>query len=79
MVLVDDDASLRRALSRAIRLAGFEVDAFDSAEALLAQGLPDSNACLVLDIDLPGMKGTELQRRLVDSSESPLANVILRR
>jgi FixJ family two-component response regulator len=69
VALVDDDASLRRALSRAMRLAGFEVDAFDSAEALLAHGLPVSTACLVLDIDLPGMKGTELHRRLIDAGQ----------
>lgn len=67
MLLVDDDASLRRALARAIRLAGFEVETFASAEALLARGIPGDRACLVLDIDLPGMKGTELRRTLVDS------------
>ena len=64
VLLVDDDRSLRRALERAIRVGGFEVEAFGSAEAMLAQGLPDADFCLVLDVDLPGIDGVELKRRL---------------
>ena len=60
VTLVDDDESLRRALARAIRLAGFEVDAFESAEALLSSGVPHERSCLVLDVDLPGIDGIEL-------------------
>ena len=65
MLLVDDDASLRRALARTIRHAGFEVEAFASVEALLAHGVPECGACLVLDVDLPGIGGIELKRTLV--------------
>lgn len=64
MLLVDDDASMRRALVRAIGLAGFEVEAFASAETLLARGVRPDDACLVLDIDLPGMDGIECKRTL---------------
>jgi FixJ family two-component response regulator len=64
VLLVDDDESLRRALARAIRLAGFNVEAFSSAEALLARGICERDACLVLDIDLPGMDGLACQRAL---------------
>ena len=67
VLLVDDDDSLRRALARTIRMAGFEVEAFASAEALLARGVPARNACLVLDVDLPGIGGIELKRTLVDA------------
>lgn len=67
MLLVDDDASLRRALARAIRLAGFEVDAFQSVETLLAHGVPERAACLVLDVDLPGIGGIEFKRALADA------------
>ena len=67
MLLVDDDDSLRRALARTIRLAGFEVEAFPSVEALLARGVPERDACLVLDLDLPGIGGIELKRTLVNS------------
>jgi FixJ family two-component response regulator len=64
VLLVDDDDSLRRALARAIRLAGFEVDAYRSVEALLACGVPECDACLVLDADLPGIGGVEFKRTL---------------
>ena len=64
MLLVDDDASMRRALVRTIGLAGFEVEAFASAETLLARGVRPDDACLVLDIDLPGMDGIECKRTL---------------
>jgi FixJ family two-component response regulator len=65
VLIVDDDDSLRRALARAIRLAGFEVDACRSVEALLAGGVPERDACLVLDVDLPGIGGTEFKQTLV--------------
>ena len=64
MLLVDDDSSLRRALARAIRLAGFDVEAFQSVEGLLARGVPERDACLVLDVDLPGIGGIEFKRTL---------------
>lgn len=64
MLVVDDDDSLRRALARSIRLAGFEVEAFRSVEALIAHGIPETDACLVLDVDLPGIGGSELKRSL---------------
>lgn len=67
VLLVDDDDSLRRALARMLRLAGFEVEAFKSVEALAARGLPEHDACLVLDVDLPGIGGIEFRRRLADS------------
>jgi FixJ family two-component response regulator len=55
---------MRRALARTIGLAGFEVEAFASAETLLARGILPSDACLVLDIDLPGIDGIECKRTL---------------
>jgi FixJ family two-component response regulator len=67
VLIVDDDDSLRRALARTIRLAGFEVEAFGSVEALLAHGVPECDACLVLDVDLPGIGGIELKRTLAEA------------
>jgi FixJ family two-component response regulator len=64
VLLVDDDESLRRALARTIRRGGFEVEAFASAEALMAHGVPERGACLVLDVDLPGIGGIDLKRSL---------------
>jgi FixJ family two-component response regulator len=65
VLLVDDDESLRRALARTIKMAGFEVEAFASVEALLARGVPERDACLVLDVDLPGISCIELKRTLI--------------
>lgn len=67
MLIVDDDDSLRRALARTIRLAGFEVEAFQSVESLLAHGVPEGDACLVIDVDLPGIGGIEFRRALADA------------
>jgi len=69
VLLVDDDESLRRALARAIRLAGFDVETFASAEGFLARGIRDCDACLVLDVDLPGIDGLECKRRLEASGQ----------
>ena len=59
--VVDDDQSMSRMLSRVLTSAGFTVKSFTSAEELLdSRGFTDS-ACLILDMNLPGMSGDELQ------------------
>lgn len=67
MLLVDDDDSLRRALVRKIRLAGYRVDGYASAEALLAEGVPEHAACLVLDVNMPGIGGIAFKRALIEA------------
>jgi FixJ family two-component response regulator len=67
VVLVDDDASVLRALSRLIRVAGFRVLAYDRPSAVLADTIPRTNACLLVDINLPEMTGTELCSALAAS------------
>lgn len=64
--IVDDDRSLRRSLSRIVRLAGFEPRDFASAEEFLAARpyVTPSPSCLVLDLRMPGIGGLELQREL---------------
>jgi FixJ family two-component response regulator len=64
VLLVDNDSSMRRALTRTLQHAGFDVQAFASAEELLAAGPVDPQACLVLDLDLPGASGIELKKVL---------------
>ena len=65
VLLVDGDASVRRALARAMRLAGFEVETFAAVEALLACEAPVRQACLVLDADMPGIGGVALKEALI--------------
>jgi FixJ family two-component response regulator len=62
--VVDDDLSVRRALSRLLRAEGYEVRTFATAGEFLAYTRPSRPACLVLDVRLPDMSGLELQRRL---------------
>ncbi len=62
--VVDDDLSMRRALTNLFRSVGLEVVAFGSAPELLQRKLPDVVSCLVLDIRLPGLSGLDLQAEL---------------
>jgi CheY-like chemotaxis protein len=64
ITLVDDDESIRDAVTALLKSAGYEVSAYASAEAFLeAETLPNTE-CIVLDVRMPGMGGIELQRRL---------------
>jgi FixJ family two-component response regulator len=66
--IVDDDESVREALSSLIRSIGLNVEVFASAPAFLAhQRAPGIPACLVLDVRLPGLSGLDLQRELSKS------------
>ena len=65
--MVDDDASIRRALRRQLQILGFSVLDFQSAEELLSSVLPTGDACLLLDVYMPGMNGIELCRSLAAS------------
>ena len=63
--IVDDDHSVRRALRRLVRLAGFTAETFASAEDFLISAFLAQTACLVLDIHLDGgMSGLDLQAQL---------------
>ena len=64
--VVDDDPSILRALRRLLRLSGFDVRTFGSGEELLGwEGLGTVD-CLVLDVNLAGLSGFEVQERLSD-------------
>jgi len=63
---VDDDASMREALSRLFRSIGMRAQLFASAEDFLLFKRPEAPACLVLDVRLSGLSGLELQRDLGD-------------
>jgi FixJ family two-component response regulator len=62
--VVDDDTSVRTALTRLLQSVGFKVETFDSAQAFLEHGSHDGPACLILDVRMPEMSGIELQQQL---------------
>jgi FixJ family two-component response regulator len=64
ITIVDDDASVARALQRLVRSAGYLVETFASAREFLGSMPPTRTACLVLDIYLEGMNGFELQEQM---------------
>ena len=74
--VVDDDASVRRALSRLIRSVGLPVETFPTAQAFLDAPPRDQPACLVLDVRLPGRSGLDLQSTLREAG-NPLPIVFI--
>jgi FixJ family two-component response regulator len=66
VAIVDDDPSVRRGLQRLIRSAGWKVETFASAQEFLDRPLAISPNCLVLDLQLPGLSGLDLQQRMAD-------------
>ncbi len=74
--LIDDDDSILKALSRLLRAAGFDVEAYDSARNFLAQHDPGAPGCAVLDVGMAGLDGLALQEALV-SGDMPRPVVFL--
>ncbi|QOG17812.1 MULTISPECIES: response regulator transcription factor [Bradyrhizobium] len=66
--IVDDDASMRRALTNLFESVGLKVEAFGSAAQLLQARPPEVPSCLVLDIRLPGASGLDLQSDLAKAN-----------
>jgi FixJ family two-component response regulator len=64
--VIDDDASMREAVSRLLNAVGLTVQTFASAREFLAGRLPDVPGCAVLDVRLPGLSGLDLQREMVE-------------
>jgi FixJ family two-component response regulator len=67
--VIDDDKSVREALSGLIRSVGLRVETFNSAQDFLRHQRTDAAACLVLDVRLPGLSGLDLQRELAGTGE----------
>jgi FixJ family two-component response regulator len=74
--VVDDDESVRRALQRLLRSAGYHAVTFESAEDFIDSAPGGGEGCLVLDIRLPGMTGLDLQEKL-SSSGAKYAVIIM--
>jgi FixJ family two-component response regulator len=73
---VDDDLSFREAIERLVRTGGYAVQTFASAEEFLQCTPTDAPACVLLDLDMPGLSGLDLQSALA-RVENPLPIVFL--
>ena len=72
--IVDDDQSFRTAIGRLLSASGYRVALYESGNQFLEQ-LPDGGAgCILLDLDLPGLSGLELQNRLLE--KAPLLPIV---
>ncbi|AFL52297.1 FixJ family two-component response regulator [Sinorhizobium fredii] len=67
VIIVDDDASVREALSELILSAGFQPVCFASTGELLDTNVLDSPGCLILDVRMPGVSGLDLQHHLAQN------------
>lgn len=71
LAIVDDDIGIQESLSGLLRALGYDVVTFGSAQAFLAFPERASVRCLVLDVQMPGMTGPQLQARLATAGTSP--------
>ena len=60
--VIDDDSLVRESLHRLLRSAGLKVQAFASAQEFLASRPSEAPSCLVVDVQMPGISGLDLQR-----------------
>jgi FixJ family two-component response regulator len=65
--IVEDDEPFRDSVGKLVKLAGYAVETFPSAADFLASPLVPETACLITDLQMPGMTGVELHRHLVDA------------
>lgn len=76
VLVVDDDPSVRKALARLLKSVAMRVETFSSPAEFFQLQLPDVPSCLILDVELPGIDGLELQRKL-SQSHVPLPIVFI--
>ena len=73
IAIVDDDPSVRKGLERLIRSVGWKTESFGSAQEFLASPRTDAPTCVVLDLQLPGLSGLELQKQMTEAGvETPI-------
>jgi FixJ family two-component response regulator len=68
IVVIDDDASMRKALDNLFKSVGFEVELFASPQDFLQSKRPDRPGCIVLDVRFPGRSGLDMQRELTQAN-----------
>jgi FixJ family two-component response regulator len=73
IAIVDDDPSVRKGLERLIRSLGWQAETFASAQEFLDRPRTEAPSCLVLDLQLPGLSGLDLQKRMSEAGlETPI-------
>jgi FixJ family two-component response regulator len=79
IAIIDDDASLRLALVGLVRSLGYRATGFGSAEEFLAADNANQSACIVTDIQMPGLSGIELKLKLnQDGNPAPVIMITAR-
>ena len=68
--IVDDDQFFRESMRRLMRSLGYTVEAFRSAADFLASHRMVQTACLIADVEMPGMTGIDLHRHLIDAGHA---------
>lgn len=76
IAIVDDDHSVREALTSLVRSLGYNAAAFASAEDLLKSRRRRSVSCVIADVQMPGMSGLELYQRLLASGR-PIPTILV--
>jgi FixJ family two-component response regulator len=73
IAIVDDDPSVRKGIERLIRSLGWQAESFASAQEFLDGPRTEAPSCLVLDLQLPGLSGLDLQKRMAEAGlETPI-------
>ena len=67
IAIVDDDPSAREGLESLVRAAGWRAQTFASAQEFLAHPRAEAPSCLILDLQLPGLSGLDLQKRMAEA------------
>lgn len=65
VVVIDDDASVRKALTRLLRLTGYQSEIFESASDFLKREQHAGPTCVIVDVRMPGLNGMDLQETLI--------------
>lgn len=77
IAIVDDDLSVREGLQALIRSAGWRAETFSSAQEFLGRPCAEAPSCLILDLQLPGLSGLDLQKRMAAEGDLDIPIVFL--
>lgn len=70
--VIDDDAAVRKSLKRLLNSAGYQAEVFESADEFLARSPHPGPSCLLIDVQMPGLNGMDLQEALIQRRRDEL-------